>query len=157
MQTAIRIIIYLPPAPSPAPAPVPAPTLQLDLIIQTTHITHLWWQPTTTLEVLVVNKGTVATDVTFEYTLLDSRNQTVIHGTQTVFISGLDKKTVYINIPTPPDGEYTFQFKATEPVEVQAKSITLTVETPLYGRLEFTIALIFLITLAIYAIKKRRR
>jgi uncharacterized membrane protein (DUF441 family)/phage gp46-like protein len=75
MQTAIRIIIYLPP--TPAPAPVPIPSIQLDLIIQTAHITRLWWQKTTTLEVLVINKGTVATDVTFEYTvLLDSRNQT---------------------------------------------------------------------------------
>jgi hypothetical protein len=158
-QTAIKFIVYVyVPTPTPAPAPVPAPpTLQLDLIIQTAHITRLWWQPTTTVEVLVINKGTVASDVTFEYTLLDNRNQTVTHGTQTVFISGLDKKTVSINIPTPPDGEYTFQFKATEPVEVQAKSITLTVETPLYARPEFTIALIFLIATTIYIIKRRRR
>jgi len=155
MQTAIRIIIYLPPAPSPAPAPMPMPSIQLDLIIQTAHITRLWWQPTTTVEVLVINKGTVSTDVTFEYTLLDSRNQTVTQGTLTVFISGLDKKTVSISIPTPPDGKYTFKFKAVEPVEVEAKAVTLTVETPFYGRPEFT-ALILLIAATIYIIKKRR-
>jgi hypothetical protein len=155
MQTAIRIIIYLPPAPSPAPAPMPMPSIQLDLIIQTAHITRLWWQKTTTVEVLVVNKGTVATDVTFEYTLLDSRNQTVTHGTQTVFISGLDKKTVYISIPTPPDGKYTIQFRTTQPVTVEAKSI-VTVETPFYGQPEFTITIIFLIAFTFYIIKKRR-
>jgi len=153
MQTAIRIIIYLPPAPAPAPAPIPS--IQLDLIIQTAHITRLWWQKTTTLEVLVVNKGTVATDVTFEYAVLAGQNTTIIaQGTQTVFISGLDKKTVYINIPTPPDGNYTIQFRTTQPVTVEAKNV-VTVETPIYGRPEFTI-LIFLIALAIYLIKKRR-
>jgi hypothetical protein len=157
MQTTLKFIVYVyVPTPTPAPAPVPAPTLQLDLITQTTHITRLWWQPTTTVEVLVINKGTVATDVTFEYTLLDSRNQTVTHGTLTVFISGLDKKTVSINIPTPPDGKYTFKFKAVEPVEVEAKTVTLTVETPIYGRPEFTVALILLIAATIYTIKKRR-
>jgi hypothetical protein len=156
MQTALKFIVYVyVPTPTPAPAPVPAPTLQLDLITQTTHITRLWWQPTTTVEVLVINKGTVATDVTFEYTLLDSRNQTVTHGTQTVFISGLDRKTVYISIPTPPDGKYTIQFRTTQPVTVEAKSI-LTVETPFYGRPEFTITIILLIAATIYIIKKRK-
>jgi len=156
MQTAIRIIIYLPPAPSPAPAPMPMPSIQLDLIIQTAHITRLWWQKTTTLEVLVINKGTVATDVTFEYAILADQNTTIIaQGTQTVFISGLDKKTVYISIPTPPDGKYTIQFRTTQPVTVEAKSI-VTVETPIYGQPEFTIAIIFLIAFAFFIIKKRR-
>jgi hypothetical protein len=153
MQTAIRIIIYLPPA--PAPAPVPIPSIQLDLIIQTAHITRLWWQPTTTVEVLVINKGTVATDVTFEYTLLDQSNQTVAQGGFVVFISGLDKKTVSINIPTPPDGKYTIQFRTTQPVTVEAKSI-VTVETPFYGRPEFTIAIILLTAFTFFIIKKRR-
>jgi hypothetical protein len=156
-QTAIKFIVYVyVPTPTPAPAPV-LPTLQLDLITQTTHITHLWWQPTTTIEVLVINKGTVATDVTFEYTLLDSRNQIVTQGTLTVFISGLDKKTVSINIPTPPDGNYTIQFKAIEPVKVEAKSVTVTVETPFYGKLSFTILIIVLFALAIYLVGKKRR
>jgi hypothetical protein len=105
--------------------------------------------------VLVVNKGIVATDVTFAYALLDQNNQIITQGTQTVFISGLDKKTVYVNIPTPPDGKYTIQFRTTQPVTVEAKSI-LTVETPFYGQPEFTITIILLIAATIYTIKKRR-
>jgi hypothetical protein len=108
------------------------------------------------LEVLVVNKGTVAADVTFEYAVLAGQNTTIIaQGTQTVFISGLDKKTVYISIPTPPDGKYTIQFRTTQPVTVEAKSI-VTVETPFYGRPEFTIAIILLIAFTFFIIKKRR-
>jgi hypothetical protein len=144
------------PTPTPTPTPVPVlPSIQLDAIIQTAHITRLWWQPTTTLEVLVINKGTLATDVTFEYAVLAGQNTTIIaQGTQTVFVSGLDKKTVYINIPTPPDGTYTIQFRTTQPVTVEATN-TVTVETPFYGQLNFTVALIFLIALAIF-IKRRR-
>jgi CO/xanthine dehydrogenase Mo-binding subunit len=144
------------PTPTPTPTPVPVlPSIQFDAIIQTAHITSLWWQKTTTLEVLVINKGTLATDVTFEYAVLADQNTTIIaQGTQTVFISGLDKKTVYINIPTPPDGTYTIQFRVTQPVTVEATN-TVTVETPFYGRPEFTVALIFLIALAIFM--KRRR
>jgi hypothetical protein len=157
-QTAIKFIVYVEvPTPTPTPPPVPVlPSLQLDLITQTAHITSLWWQKTTTMEVLVINKGTVATDVTFEYALLDQNNQIVAQGTLTVFISGLDKKTVYVNIPTPPDGNYTIQFKAIEPVKVEAKSVTVTVETPFYGRLSFMILIIFLLALAIYIVGKKR-
>jgi hypothetical protein len=157
-QTAIKFIVYIiVPTPTPTPPPVPViPSIQLDAIIQTAHITSLWWQKTTTLEVLVINKGTVASDVTFGYALLDQNNQIITQGTQTVFISGLDKKTVYINIPTPPDGNYTIQFRTTQPVKVEVKS-AVTVETPFYGRLSFTILIIFLLALAIYAVKKRRR
>jgi hypothetical protein len=145
------------PTPTPTPTPVPVlPSIQLDAIIQTAHITRLWWQPTTTVEVLVINKGTLATDVTFEYAVLDQNNQTIAQGTQTVFISGLDKKTVSINIPTPSDGTYTIQFRTTQPVTVEATN-TVTVETPFYGRPEFTIALIFLIAITIYIIKRRHR
>jgi hypothetical protein len=146
------------PTPTPTLPPVPViPSIQLDAIIQTAHITSLWWQKTTTLEVLVINKGTVATDVTFDYALLDQNNQIVTQGTQTVFISGLDQKTVYINIPTPPDGNYTIQFKTIEPVKVKAKSVTVTVETPFYGKLSFTILIIVLLALAIYIVGKKRR
>jgi hypothetical protein len=157
-RTAIKFIVYVEvPTPTPTPPPVPViPSIQLDAIIQTTHITSLWWQRTTTLEVLVVNKGTVASDVTFDYALLDQNNQIITQGTQTVFISGLDKKPVYINIPTPPDGNYTIQFKAIEPVKVEAKSVTVTVETPFYGKLSFTILIIVLLVLIIYVVKKRR-
>jgi hypothetical protein len=117
--------------------------LNLIIIIHTNHITRLWWQPTASIETEIINLGTLASDVTFEYTLLDSRNQTVAQGGFVVFISGLDKKTVSIPISTPPDGEYTFTLKATEPVEAEAKNI-VTVETPFYGRAELTITLIFL-------------
>jgi hypothetical protein len=145
------------PTPTPTPPPVPViPSIQLDAIIQTAHITSLWWQKTTTLEVLVINKGTVATDVTFAYALLDQNNQIIAQGTQTVFISGLDKKTVYVNIPTPPDGNYTIQFRTTQPVKVEVKS-AVTVETPFYGKLSFTILIMVLLALAIYIVGKKRR
>jgi hypothetical protein len=157
-QTAIKFIVYVyVPTPTPTPPPVPViPSIRLDAIIQTAHITSLWWQKTTTLEVLVINKGTVATDITFEYAVLDQNNQIITQGTQTVFISGLDKKTVYINIPTPPDGNYTIQFRTTQPVKVEVKS-AVTVETPFYGKLSFTILIMVLLALAIYIVGKKRR
>jgi hypothetical protein len=128
--------------------------LNLIVIIHTNHITRLWWQPTASIEAEIINLGTLASDVTFEYTLLDSRNQTVAQGGFVTFISGLDKKTVSINISTPPDGEYTFTLKATEPVEAEAKNI-ITVETPFYGRAELTITLMLLVVvLAIYIAKR---
>jgi hypothetical protein len=128
--------------------------LNLIIIIHTNHITRLWWQPTASIEAEIINLGTLASDVTFEYTLLDSRNQTVAQGGFVAFISGLDKKTVSIPISTPPDGKYTFTLKATEPVEAEAKNI-ITVETPFYGRAELTITLILLVVvLAIYIAKR---
>jgi len=153
----ILLNVFEPP-PSPAPVP-PAPTMQLDIAIQTAYLTRLWWQKTATIEVLVVNKGTVATDVAFEYALIQNNNQnnqTVAKGSQTLFISGLDKKTVYITIPVPADGTYTIQIQTTQPVQVETHA-TITVETPIYGEPEFTITIIFLIALAIYTIKKRKR
>jgi len=156
-RTAIKFIIYVEvPTPTPTPTPVPLmPSIRLDAIIQTARITSLWWQRTTALEVLVINKGTVASDVTFEYTLLDQNNQIITQGTQAVFISGLDKKTVYVNIPTPPDGKYTIQFRTTQPVKVEVKSVVV-VETPFYGKLTFSILIIFLLILTIYIIRRRR-
>jgi len=106
--------------------------------------------------VLVINKGTVASDITFEYQLLDSNNQIVAKGTQTVFVSGLDKKTVYVQIPKPPDGNYTMIVRTLQPVRVEARSM-IAVETPFYGRLSFTILLLIFIAVIAYAIKLRKR
>jgi len=89
--------------------------------------------------------------------MLDINNQTVARGQQTVFISGLDKKTITINILTPPDGTYTVHFQTTAPVKVEAKTVTLTVETPFYGKLSFTILLIMLAVLIIYLASRRKR
>jgi uncharacterized membrane protein len=158
MQTTIKFIIYVtPPAPSPAPAPVPMPSIQLDLIINTAHITRLFsiLQRTATIEVVVINRGTVATDVTFEYELLNDQNQIVFKGTRTEFISGLDRRTVYIEIPIPPDGKYTVKVRTVDPVRVEAKTAGLTVETPIYGGLEFMITILLIVVLAIYIIKRR--
>lgn len=157
-QYTLKFIIYVEkPTPPPPVFPVPPmPTIQLDAVIQTAMVSHLWWKPTFTIEVLVINKGTVATDVTFEYMLLDKDNLEITRGLQTVFISGLDKKTVYINVPTPPDGSYTIHFSSTYPVKVEAKS-ALTVATPFYGRLEFTLLLISLLVVSIFAISKKLR
>jgi len=151
-QTAIKFIIYvIPPVP-----PITLPTVKLDLIAQTAHITSLWWQKTTTIQALIINKGTFGTDVTFSYAIIDSNNNIIIQGTQTVFVNKQEEKTLYINISTPSDGIYTIQFRTAQPVKVEAKS-TLIVETPFYGRLSFTILIVFLLALAIYAVKKRRR
>ncbi len=152
----MKFIIYIEkPVPTPAPAPA-LPRISLDAIIQTAHIINTWWTRTFTIEVLVINKGTVASDVTFEYILLDSNNQIVAKGTQTVFVSGLDEKTVYVQIPKPPDGNYTMIVRAIKPVRVEARG-TITVETPFYGRLSFTILLLIFIAVLAYAIKLRKR
>lgn len=68
----------------------------------------------------------------------------------------MEKKTVNINIPTPPDGTYTVHFKTTSPVKVEAKT-TLIAETPFYGRLSFTILILLLLALTIYIVGKKRR
>jgi len=160
IQTAysMKFIVYIEkPVPTPTPAPATVlPQVRLDAIIQTAHIINTWWTRAFTIEVLVINKGTIASDVTFEYQLLDSNNQIVAKGTQTVFISGLDKKTVYVQIPKPPDGNYTMIVRTLQPVRVEARS-TITVETPFYGRLSLTILLLLLfIAVMAYAIKRKR-
>ena len=154
---ALKFIIYIEkPVPSPAPAPpTPVlPSIRLDAIIQTAHLVSAWWIRTFTVEVLVINKGLVASDIKFEYLLLDSEGQIIAKGTQTVFVSGLDKKPVYIQIPKPPDGNYTMTVRIIEPVEVEAKS-TITVETPFYGTPYFATLVFISIAVAVYIIKKK--
>lgn len=151
----LKFTIYVEaPKPTPVPAPV-VPSIQLDTIIQTARITRVWWKPTAVIEVLVVNKGTVASDVTFEYEVLDRDNQVVAQGKQTVFISGLDKKTVYVNIRTPKDGTYTVHFRTISPVKVEAKTATLTVETPFYGSPIFAVMIVLMIVLLVLWRRKR--
>ncbi|MCS7124535.1 MAG: DUF2341 domain-containing protein [Candidatus Bathyarchaeota archaeon] len=155
--TYVKFIIYTEvPTPTPTPAPV-IPTIRLDVIIQTAHITNFWWKPTSTIEVLIINKGTSASDVTFQCQIIDRQNNTIVEETQTVFISGLDKKIVSIKIPALPDGKYVIHFKTLAPVKVEAKQVELVVETPFYGKPIFTFSLLSLTALLIILLLTRRR
>jgi hypothetical protein len=96
----------------------------LDLkIITLPAIVYQPFQPTFKATLLATNKATVAADVTIKWWVADVEGKIYDGGQTTVFISGLDKKEIEIEVPTPKiDGAYTLHTQSTVPTVVVAEA-----------------------------------
>jgi len=146
-----------PTAPTPPETVVPQffPTIRLDLSLLTTDLSFFWWQSTVTAKVLVINKATVGTDVTFTWTLLEA-GKVAANGKQSVFISGLDKKEVGINIPAMA-GNYTLKVESVAPVVAATSQSLLISQYLILGNAYHFFAVLVIVSLGIVFIVKRRR
>jgi len=148
--------------PAPPVGPI-APTviyavspMQLDLIPVTTSLSFYFWQNTVDFNVVVVNKGTQATDVALKWEMYDSHNNTVALGTQTLFISGLDEKHVVIAIPVH-GGTYTMQVQTTSPLQIQVTQSLTMAGVFILGSLVESVGLLIVILFIVVALALRKR
>jgi len=144
---------YVPPPVIPPPPIIVLPPV-LDLkIIQLPAIVYQPFQPTFKATLLVTNKATVAADVTIKWWVTDVEGKIYDGGQATMFISGLDKKEIEIDVPTPKiDGVYTLHAQSTIPTVVVAEAKFEVTTIPIWLILAI---IIIVIATAIYIIKKR--
>jgi len=78
------------------------------------------------VKITIVNKNLEATDVTFRYWVTDAKTgEVVIENTETIFISGLDKKDITVKVPYPTkEGDYTFHIAIQEPKNIVVSGVT---------------------------------
>jgi hypothetical protein len=110
--------------------------IQLDITIHTAAVTLYPWQNGFQANIEVANKGTLASDVIFDWALSDSHNITVASGVETVFLSGLDDKIVSVNIPVVGAGTYNL---TVAPVNTIAATAT---QTLVVGRVPYEIIIL---------------
>jgi len=127
----------------------------LDLkIVQLPSIVYQPLQPTFKATLFVTNKAMVAADVTIKWWVIDAEGKTYDGGETTLFISGMDKKEIEIEVPTPQiDGRYTLHAQSTIPTVVVAEGIFDVKTFPIWLIVVILIACV--LTLAI-CIKKRK-
>jgi len=142
--------VYPPPLIIPKP-----PKMLLDIkVYELPAIVYLPFQTRFHAKLLLINKGTAATDVKVKWWVTDTQGTVYPGGETTVFISGLDKKYLEIDVVTPPKaGNYTLHAKTTEPVVVTAESTFVVQEIPwLYILLAIAAAVV-----TVYLYHRRKR
>jgi len=146
----IYSVVVVPPPPPP-PIIIKYP---LDLkIIQLPAIVYQPFQPTFTAKLLVINKGTVGTDVTIKWWTTDVEGKIDVQGATTVFVEAKEQKELEILVHTPKiDGEYTLHTQSTIPTVVVAEAKFQVTTIPIW-----IILIIVLLALAIYIVGKKRR
>jgi hypothetical protein len=153
-----KVELYKRYAPPPAviiPPPVIPPKVPyLDLtIISLPSIVYLPFQSKFTATFLITNKATIGYDVTVKYWLEDVKGNIYDGGQITVFVSGLDKKQVQVQVPTPPvDGTYTLKAETTQPAVVTAHGLFQVTTIPTW--LILTIILLLILPIIIFIIKR---
>ena len=142
---------YVPPPVIPPPIIIKFP---LDLkIITLPAIVYQPFQPTFKATLLATNKATVASDVTIKWWVADVEGKIYDGGQTTIFISGMDKKEVEIEVPTPKiDGAYTLHAQSTVPTVVVAEAKFQVTTIPIW----IIILIIALTILTIYILQKKR-
>ena len=134
----------------------PPKGMVLDLLLDTLDITNLFWSPPK-YDLTVMNKGSQAGDISLVFEIVSHDNQTSIFRNQmTIFISGMDQKIVSISLPQLPEGSYKVLALATSPVTASA-SKDLSIYSPFYGTIYFTLIAIGLIVAIVLLSRTRRR
>jgi hypothetical protein len=134
------------------PPPPPPPKSPLDLkITQLPAIVYQPFQPTFTASLLVVNKGTVGTDVTIKWWITDVEGKIDVQGATTMFVEAKEQKELEILVHTPKiDGAYTLHTQSTIPTVVVAEAKFQVTTIPIW-----LIVVIILIILTMYIMKKK--
>jgi len=102
--------------------PSPFPKLayfDLSIINIPAYVVQFPFVESVTVTICIVNKNLEAHDVTFRCWLTDAKTgETVFSMTQTIFISGSDKKEVFLKVPVLKEGDYTFHVTIEEPTNI---------------------------------------
>jgi len=151
-----KVEIYMVVVPPPPPPPIII-RHALDLkVIQLPAIVYQPFQPTFKATLLVINKGTVGTDVTIKWWVTDVEGKADIQGTVTMFVDVKEEKELEILIHTPRiDGTYTLHAQSTVPTVVVAEAKFEVTTIPVWLPLTIIITLIMLI-LTLYVLKKKK-